>query len=481
MTSVVGHLSRKGQARLYAWLGLAVASLVGAGLFAALVALGRTPGIQDLLPAGDYFRWALVGHVNLAVVIWFLAFQGALWTLADGGQRATPAWVGFGAAAAGAATLVLPAFMGWGQPILSNYVPVLTHRAFGAGLLLFAAGIGLAAAHTVRTVLVRPRPWSLLATGGAVTAGLVLIALLCFALAVARLPVDAPPSVAFEKLAWGGGHVLQFANTAGMVLTWLLLARLTLGADGLPRILDDRRAKRLLAAYLAIALPAPFFYISEAPEGLFTLLMAVGLGPVTGTVGLILLWAVAARLRGGRGAKEGALPDASLSRDPGFSGLVFSIGLFGLGGALALGIRGSNVVIPAHYHAVIGAVTVAFMGLAYHLLPLVGRAIWSERLARVQPSLYGFGQTLFVLGLFWAGSHGVPRKTFGAAQGLHDPSQIAGMGLMGLGGLVAILGGIAFIVNMAGALLGPSGARPVFTPAPVAFGSDSRRTHDDPV
>src|SRR3989344_7851653 len=171
MTSVVGHLSREGQARLYAWLGLAVASLVGAGLFAALVALGRTPGIQGLLPAGDYFRWALVGHVNLAVVIWFLAFQGALWTLADGGQRSTPAWVGFWAAAAGAATVVLPAFMGWGQPVLSNYVPVLTHRAFAAGMTLFAAGIGLAAAHTVRTVLARPRPWSLVACGGAVTAG----------------------------------------------------------------------------------------------------------------------------------------------------------------------------------------------------------------------------------------------------------------------------------------------------------------------
>ena len=39
MTSVVGHLSREGQARLYAWLGLAVASLVGAGLKIT----GRTP------------------------------------------------------------------------------------------------------------------------------------------------------------------------------------------------------------------------------------------------------------------------------------------------------------------------------------------------------------------------------------------------------------------------------------------------------
>ena len=118
-----------------------------------------------------------------------------------------------------------------------------------------------------------------------------------------------------------------------------------------------------------------------------------------------------------------------------------------------MGIRGSNVIIPAHYHGVIGGVTLAFMGFSYHLLPMLGRKVWSPRLARWQPYLYGTGQTLFVLGLFWAGVHGVPRKTFGMAQGLHDLPQMVGMSLMGVGGLIAILGGIAFIVNMVPSLI----------------------------
>src|SRR3972149_11848169 len=69
---------------LYGWAFFAVTSLVFAGIFAFLVAMARTPIVQGLLPPGtNYVRVALVGHVNLAFVIWFLAFEGALWTFAS--------------------------------------------------------------------------------------------------------------------------------------------------------------------------------------------------------------------------------------------------------------------------------------------------------------------------------------------------------------------------------------------------------------
>ena len=38
------------------------------------------------------------------------------------------------------------------------------------------------------------------------------------------------------------------------------------------------------------------------------------------------------------------------------------------------------------------------------------------------------------------------RKTAGAAQVLRTPQEVAGMGVMGLGGLIAVIGGIMFIV-----------------------------------
>jgi hypothetical protein len=40
----------------------------------------------------------------------------------------------------------------------------------------------------------------------------------------------------------------------------------------------------------------------------------------------------------------------------------------------------------------------------------------------------------------------VQRKTAGLAQGLDRFSEIAGMGLMGFGGLVSVMGGLLFLV-----------------------------------
>lgn len=124
-------------------------------------------------------------------------------------------------------------------------------------------------------------------------------------------------------------------------------------------------------------------------------------------------------------------------------------------------IYGSNTKIPSHYHGVIGGVTLAFMGLANHMLSILNRDVYSERLARIQPYIYGIGQTLFVIGMFIAGSHGVQRKTFGAAQNLDDIVKIIGMGIVGIGGLIAIIGGIIFVTNSLLSLIGPKRIVPV--------------------
>ena len=109
-----------------------------------------------------------------------------------------------------------------------------------------------------------------------------------------------------------------------------------------------------------------------------------------------------------------------------------------------LAISGSNVKIPAHYHGSIVGVTLAFMGLVYYLLPRMGFGRPQGRLARLQPALYGGGQLLHIAGLLWSGGYGVQRKVAGGEQLLRTPEQVAGMGLMGLGGLLAVAGGVAF-------------------------------------
>jgi heme/copper-type cytochrome/quinol oxidase subunit 1 len=117
--------------------------------------------------------------------------------------------------------------------------------------------------------------------------------------------------------------------------------------------------------------------------------------------------------------------------------------LFGVGGIIGFMITGSNVTIPAHYHGSIFGVPIAFMGMTYHLLPRLGFRKVTGRVARWQPGIYGIGQLMHIIGLAWSGGYNVQRKSTDAEQGFE---QVAGMGLMGLGGLISILGGIIFLV-----------------------------------
>ena len=50
---------------------------------------------------------------------------------------------------------------------------------------------------------------------------------------------------------------------------------------------------------------------------------------------------------------------------------------------------------------------------------------------------------MHIIGLAWSGGYNVARKSTDAERGIE---QVAGMGLMGFGGLVSIIGGIIFLV-----------------------------------
>jgi len=164
---------------------------------------------------------------------------------------------------------------------------------------------------------------------------------------------------------------------------------------------------------------------------LFASLMVWGhpyMGPLI-LVGLLMLWQV-----------------RRVPPHPAKSAYLASFTLFAVGGVLGYMIHGVNVVIPAHYHGSIVGVTLAFMGLAYVLLPQLGFREPEGRLARWQAYVYGGGQLIHILGLAWSGGYGVQRKVAGADQVLTSLSQKAGMGMMGLGGLIAVIGGIMFVV-----------------------------------
>lgn len=438
---------------LRGWCGLAILSLAVAGVFALLLALSRTPGVQNWVPwPAAFFGKGLVVHVVFAFIVWFLAVLGAFlnlaaWRVSGGRPRLVGAGrIGLFLAGIACVLLFVPALLDRGEPTLNNYVPTIIDPLYYAGLGVLALGLMLPVARLlvapVAGLGLPPDDLSVAALGAAVV---FCLALVCFGLAYGELAGQAPSYALNEELFWGGGHLLQFISTILLVGAWSALARLTLPGEVLP----GRVVKGAVIFLIVCALPAPLFYFIYPPFAAEQTLAFSGLlwtlGPPT------LAVAVAGGVSLYRRGRPAALP----WRNPVFLSLVLSVGVFGLGGVLGMFIDGADTRTPAHYHAVIAGVTLAFMGLFLGLfLPLLKRAPPPGRRLNFLVIAFASGQTLACIGLFVAGGHGAPRKVAGAAQGLVDVGAIVGMSLNGLGALVAVAGGLVFIWVAGRALLG---------------------------
>ena len=420
------------------WLALAIGALLASGLFSILLVLSRAPYVKEVFPLADFFRVALVVHVDLSVLVWFSAFAGLLWSLYGAPRLLWLGWTGLAGAAAATIGMSAAPFIDSGSALMSNYIPVLDGPLFLRALVVFGAscallvGRALAVAPRVGT---RPDGAAALRFGLNAAAISAAVALIAFAWSYAAVPADLERKAYFEVLFWGGGHVLQFTWTLLMFVAWLWLAE----AIGARNPLSPRIAILLFAVALASVFATPLIYlaydvVSVQHYRMQTWLMRIGGGLAIVPFALAVSWSV---IKG---------PRASAATAPLKASLVWSLALFGAGGLIGLAISGSNVKIPAHYHGSIVGVTLAFMGLVYYLLPRMGFGRPQGRLARLQPALYGAGQLLHIAGLLWSGGYGVQRKVAGGEQVLRTTEQIAGMGLMGLGGLLAVAGGIVFAI-----------------------------------
>src|SRR5574340_80015 len=421
------------------WLGLGIASLVGAGLFAILLVLSRTPYVQDIFPWVAFFHTALVVHVDLSVLLWFMAFAGVLWSLNSSPRFIGIGWLALALAAVGAAVIVLSPFIAIGKPLMSNYVPVIESTFFFTGLTIFALGI---AVLVLRSLVAGPSAGSWRGGEGSIRLGFyaasisTAVALIAFGWSYGIIPQGVCESTQYyDLLFWGGGHVLQFTYLLLMLAGWLWLA----DACGAKTPLTSRVASSLLALGLLPVCYVPVVYLTFAGDmgsytEQFTNLMKVGGAFAPVPLGLAVLYGM------------GTVKDMPASVKPQRAALLSSIILFAIGGGISLMIENSNTIITAHYHGTGGAISLAFMGLTIHLLPRLGYRMPDLKWATLMSYIYGTGQLFHIIGLLWSGGYGVQRKVAGAAQGLHGFAQTAGMGLMGLGGLIAVVGGIMFLV-----------------------------------
>ena len=439
-------------------LGLAIGSLLVAGCFSLLLVIGRMPVFSEWVSDPQFFKRCLVLHVDLALIVWFFAFAAALYSLLPGDQASHSTYRnGFVAACGGVLLMVAGTLIPRTAPVLANYVPVIDNSIYVAGVALFFGGLVFCFFNG--RLLVQPRKTSRRETTSAwepfrvtadaalalkTTALAYLVAVTTFLVSWLVTPHELETKAYYELVFWGGGHVLQVANVAAMLAVWLLLLSSMLKAT----VLSPGAARVLFAVLLAPHMVAPLLTMNGTPAPLyrlgFTRLMQFGIATVVIIVLVICLRQLS------QAWKRGVIGRSDLG-DARFVGFAASAALTITGFLMGSAIRNSNTMIPGHYHASIGAVTVAYMAVTYVLLKPLGFPLPGLRLPRLIPwqlYLFGAGQVIFAIGFLFGGFHGLSRKAYGAEQHIRSLGELIGIGVMGAGGLIAVAGGLLFLLLM---------------------------------
>lgn len=430
-----------------AWLMLGIATLGASTLFAILVAFSRSPATAHLLPGSNFFHLALVLHVTLGPLICFLAFAMMLWNLATPKAASTDSgqaweglgWLGFALSALGAIVLVLVPIGGapvsMEEVVLSNYIAVLQTPMFLTGLGLVGSGFAVSLIPVLRwlrpvklPLSKRALDWGLLAAAFAAT-----VALVSLAWSAAALPENLPSASYYEMLFWGPGHILQSMHVLLMMVAWLVLA----DAAGITLRSSANMQRLFFLLGLLPVLAAPLVHFAYAPESAefrnsFTELMRWTIWPGITLLAADILYSLFLKKQ-----------NKGVRWTPATWALLFSIVLLATGLMIGASIGENNAVVPAHYHATTGAITMAYLGLA---LVLLARLAQATSAARWPILAYGTG-TLFMAGaLGWAGIAGMTRKLPGSEKVLEGYSPH--LTIIALGGTLVIIGGIGFVAIM---------------------------------
>ncbi len=494
--------------KLIRWNAVAgVVSLLVGGILALLVILTRWPAVH-LLPA-DWFYLALTAHGLDMLVFWIIFFEIAVLYFAASVllkcRLATPrwAWAAFWLMIIGALTNNVAVFRGDSSVMFTSYAPMGAHPAFYLGLILFAVGALVALFVFFGTLVVGRNEKTYngsipIVTFGAVTAAIIAVFTIASG-AIILIPtfmwslglVSHIDSLMYRTVWWAFGHSSQQINVAAHVSVWYAVAAIVFGA----KPMSEKVSRTAFLLYILFLQLASAHHLLADPGltsnwKIFNTSYAMYLAVLASMVhGLTVPGSieVAQRVKGfNRGLYEW-LRKAPWG-NPTFSAMFISLIGFGFLGGISgvmMGTEQLNLIIhntiyvPGHFHAtVVVGTTLAFMGLTYFLIPvLFRRELMFAGLAKWQPYLFGLGMSGFALFMMGAGTLGVPRRhwdmTFAGNPLAHEFPGTAYlmMGLMALSGLVAIVGGAAYLLITVGSVfLGKKIQTPDFKPVSVRQG-----------
>ncbi len=464
--------------KAHAFMGV-VWLLIG-GLLALGVVLTRWPAVRWL--EAPTFYQVLTAHGLDMLIFWIIFFEIAVLHFCSSTllrcRIATPklAWLGFVLMVVGSIVNNVAVYQGGSSVMMTSYVPMMAAPSFYLGIILFAVGALIGCGVFFGTLVVARREKTYegsipLVTFGAMTAAIIavftllsgaLIIVPAWLMSMGLMNVD---PLIYRTVWWALGHSSQQINVATHVSVWYLVAAVVLGA----KPMSERVSRMAFLLYILFLQLASAHHLLADP-GVSTAWKVVN------TSYFMYLAVLASMLHGLTvpGAMEVAQRQKGYTKglfewlrkapwgNPVFAGVFISIIGFGfLGGitGVMMGTEQLNLIIhntiyvPGHFHAtVVVGTTLTFMALTFYLIPvLFKREMIAPKLAQWQPYLFGLSMYFFCLVMMGAGTLGVSRRHWdmafqGAALAYEWPgAAYLMMGLVGIGGVAAIVGGAAFI------------------------------------
>ena len=467
----------------------AVLFLAVGGLFGVLVALTRWPGVH-LLPA-DMFYLVLTAHGAAVLLFWIIFFEVAILYFASAillnCRLATPnfAWLAFVLMVVGALLSTVAVLQGESSVMFTSYVPMQAAPHFYLGLILFAVGALIACAVFFGTLVIAKEEQTYegsvpLVTFGAVTAAIIAVFTIASG-AIILIPtflwsigyITEIDSITYKLVWWGMGHSSQQINVSAHVAVWYCIAALVLGAKPLSEKVS-RTAFLLYILFLQLACAHHMLVEPgvSAEWKVFNTSYALYLAVLGSLIhGMSIPGAVEAaqRRRGFNKGVFGWLRQAPWG-NPAFAGMVLSVVMFGFIGGISgvvLGTEQINILmhntlyVPGHFHGtVVAGTTLAFMAISYLVVPLIfQRELMFTTMAKWQPYIFSIGVAGISLFMMGAGTLGVSRRhwdiSFSDAALTFDYPGTAYLmlGLNGICGVLAGVGGVMYIIVIVGSIL----------------------------
>ncbi len=486
-TGLQFHKSAEGLIKANA-VAAVVALLVG-GVLALLVLLTRWQAIH-LIDAENFYM-VLTAHGLDMLAFWIIFFEIAILYFCSStllrSRLATPnlGWVAFALMLGGAIINNVAVFKGDSTVMFTSYVPLPANPMFYLGLILFAVGALIGCFIFFGTLVVAKAEATYegsipLVTFGAMTAAIIAVFTIASG-AIILIPtflwsvgyVHYIDPLMYRTIWWAFGHSSQQINVSAHVAVWYAIAAIVFGA----KPMSERVSRMAFVLYILFLQLASAHHLLSDPGlstewKVFNTSYAMYLAVLASMIhGLTVPGAIEVAQRG-KGFTKGLFEWIRKAPwgNPVFSGMFISLLGFGFLGGISGVMMGTEqlnmlihntIYVPGHFHAtVVIGTTLAFMSITYFLIPtLFNREMILPGLAKWQPYLFGLGMGVFCLAMMGAGTLGVPRRhwdiTFaGAALPYEFPGTAWLMlAIVGVSGLVAIIGGVSYILITVGSLL----------------------------